>query len=189
LKASALSTRRLHLGCGIAGLGHGAKIYDNWTNIDIEGNGLTTFAWDLATPLPLPNASVQFIYSEHFIEHLSLAEGRLLLSECRRLLMHNGVLRMSTPDLVMLARMYVDGNVREWADMGWEPLTPCDLVNEGMRCWGHQYVYDESKLTALLRETGFRSVTRCAWRQSTHEPLTGLETRPYHGDLIVEASA
>ncbi len=189
LRASGLRTRRLHLACGIAGLGHGAKILPGWTNIDIEGNGTTTFAWNLTEPLPLPDRSVDCVYSEHFIEHLSLEDGRRLLADCRRVLAPGGVVRVSTPDLMALVRKYLEGDVREWTDMGWSPQTPCDLLNEGMRNWGHLYVYDEAKLSAELTSTGFASVRRCRWGDSAHEPLRGLETRPDHGDLILEAQA
>ncbi|NDE17198.1 methyltransferase domain-containing protein [bacterium] len=189
IRASVLRTRRLHLACGIAGLGHGAKLLSGWTNIDIEGDGKNTFAWNLTEPLPLSEGSVDGVYFEHFIEHLSLEEGRRLLAECRRLLAPGGVVRISTPDLVTLVRKYLEGDVREWADMGWEPKTPCDLLNEGMRNWFHLYVYDEVKLSAELVTAGFRGIVRCRWGESTHKPLCGLETRPDHGDLILEAQA
>jgi predicted SAM-dependent methyltransferase len=189
LRASGLRTRRLHLACGIVGLGHGAKILPGWTNIDIEGDGTNTFAWDLTVPLPLPNASVDCVYSEHFIEHLSLEAGRQLLADCHRVLAPGGVVRVSTPDLAALARKYLEGDVHEWDDMGWSPTTPCDLLNEGMRNWGHLYVYDEAKLSAELKAAGFASAYRCRWGESAQAPLRRLETRPDHGDLILEALA
>lgn len=186
LRASAIATRRLHLGCGIESLGHGAKVLAGWTNVDIEGDGVRTFAWDLTEPFPLPDGSIDFIYSEHFIEHVSLAAAMALLAECRRVLRRGGVVRLSTPDLKVLAEKYLAGDVREWRDVGWEPATPCDLLNEGLRNWGHCYVYDEPKLMALLGGAGFTDVARRSWGQSAHQPLSGIETRPDHGDLIVE---
>lgn len=186
LRTSALATRRLHLGCGIESLGHGAKVLAGWTNVDIEGDGVRTFAWDLTEPFPLPDGSIDFIYSEHFIEHVSLAAATALLAECRRVLGRGGIVRLSTPDLRVIAEKYLAGDVREWHDMGWEPATPCDLLNEGLRNWGHCYVYDEPKLVAVLRAAGFVDVVRQRWGRSAHESLTGLETRPDHGDLIVE---
>ena len=33
------------------------------------------FMWDLRKPLPLPENSVDFIYNEHFLEHLTADEG------------------------------------------------------------------------------------------------------------------
>lgn len=189
LRTSAAATRRLHLGCGIEGLGHGAKVLPGWTNIDIEGDQARTFAWDLARPLPIPDRSIEFIYSEHFIEHLSLTAGAGLLAECRRVLAPGGVVRLSTPDLHFIVEHYLAGETAEWRDMGWEPGTPCDLLNEGLRSWGHLYVYDEPKLISALVDAGFTLASRCRWGVSTHSPLQGLETRPDHGDLIVEGRA
>jgi predicted SAM-dependent methyltransferase len=187
LRAHAIATRRLHLGCGLVGLGHGAKILPGWTNIDLHGDGRSTFGWDLTRPLPLPDASIDYIYSEHFIEHLSLDHGLALARECRRVLTDDGVLRLSTPDLQTLIRAYRDGTLHEWADMGWRPASACDLLNEGLREWGHQYVYDHDKLGAMLRDSGFATVIPCAWGGSAHDLLCRLETRPYHADCIVEA--
>ncbi|HBB75181.1 MAG TPA: hypothetical protein DC048_12130 [Planctomycetaceae bacterium] len=188
VRASALVTRRLHLGCGLPGLGHGTKVLPGWTNIDLEGDGRTTFAWDLTRTLPFADQSVDFIYSEHFIEHLTLAQGQALLRECRRVLTPTGVLRLSTPELRTLVEKYLTAAVDEWADMGWKPSTPCDLLNEGLRLWGHQYVYDHYKLTSVLLTCGFAKVARCEWGSSTHKALRDLETRPNHGDCIVEAA-
>lgn len=189
LRSSAAATRRLHLGCGIESLGHGAKVLPGWTNIDIEGDGVRTFAWDLTSPFPVPDRSIDCIYSEHFIEHISLTDGAALLAECRRVLVPGGVVRLSTPDLRVLVEKYRVGETGEWRDMGWEPHTPCDLMNEGLRNWGHLYVYDEPKLIAVLTEAGFARASRCRWGVSAHPALQGLETRPDHGDLIVEGRA
>ena len=169
-------------------MGRGAKVLEGWTNIDIEGDGVSTFAWDLTRPFPIPDDSIDYIYSEHVIEHICLADGYSLLTECRRVLKPDGVVRLSTPDLHVLVEKYFAGAIGEWRDMGWHPLTPCDLLNEGLRSWGHLYVYDEPKLVAALKETGFARATRCRWGVSAHSPLHGLETRPDHGDLIVEGS-
>jgi predicted SAM-dependent methyltransferase len=71
----------------------------------------------------------------------------------------------------------------------WFPATLCRMVNEGMRCWGHVFLYDEAELVALLSECGFRDIRRVKWGESDHSELRGLESRPDFGDLIVEARA
>ena len=142
--------------------------------------------WDLK-PLPLKNHSIRLIYSEHFIEHISRDEALRLLRNCRALLADAGVLRISTPDLRRLAQDYRAGNIPVMPHVAWRPATPCAMINEGMRLWGHQFIYDEEELTSLLNAAGFSVVRRVRWRQSEHPELRNLETRPDFGDLILEA--
>jgi predicted SAM-dependent methyltransferase len=61
------------------------------------------------------------------------------------------------------------------------------MVNEGMRLWGHVFLYDEPELFSLLRECGFSDIRRVKWGESDHPELRGLESRPDFADLIVEA--
>lgn len=170
---------RLHLGCG-------PQVMTGWGNLDLDG-GPGSIAFDLTHPLPKPAGSVRFIYSEHFIEHLTQAFGASLLRECRRVLRSDGVLRISTPDLRFLVEVYRSGRTNEWNDMGWTPETPCRLLNESMRLWGHTFLYDEPELKGVLSEAGFSRIERVKHRQSRHSDLAGLETRPFHHDLIIEA--
>jgi hypothetical protein len=67
------------------------------------------------------------------------------------------------------------------------PATLCDLLNEGMRSWGNQYVFDRPRLIECLQQAGFARVASVPWRQSALPALQNLERRPFHGDLIVEA--
>jgi predicted SAM-dependent methyltransferase len=170
----------LHFGCG-------DHILAGWANIDLDGSA-DVIPLDLSEPLPLADATVRYIFSEHFIEHIPQPVAEALLRECRRVLEPDGVLRISTPDLRRLVREYFDGNTREFVDVGWEPETPAQMMNQGLRLWGHQFVYDAPELEALLRRCGFSAVTSVEWRESTHDALRGLEVRPYHGELIVEAT-
>lgn len=169
---------RLHLGCG-------PNVLSGWVNMDIEPRP-GVVAWDLNRGLPFENASVSLIYSEHMIEHLDYPHATMLFQECYRSLAPGGILRVSTPDLGVLVDAYSKRCVAEWRDVGWVAETPCDLVNEGMRSWGHQYVFDGEKLARSLEAAGFQ-VQRAPWRVSAIEPLQNLETRPFHGDLIFEA--
>lgn len=170
---------RLHLGCG-------PNVLPGWGNLDVAG-GPGSIRHDLRQPLPKSDSSVRYIYTEHFIEHIEREDGARLMRECRRVLTEDGVLRVSTPDLRFIVHEYESGQLDEWADMDWRPTSSCRLLNESMRLWGHVFLYDEAELRQMLGEAGFRSVHRVAYRESAHAPLAGLETRPFHKDLIVEA--
>ena len=177
---SSRGARKIHLGCG-------GNVLDGWANLDMDGpRGVVRF--DLNRPLPFPSGSAELVYSEHFVEHVRKDQATALLAECGRVLRPGGVLRVSTPDLAVLVEEYRAGRVGEWSDMQWNPASPCDLINEGMRLWGHLYVWDEAELTAALRRSGFTSVRRVSWHESAHRDLRGLESRPFHGDLILEAT-
>jgi len=169
---------KLHLGCG-------PHIFPGWKNYDLEP-GPGGIKCDLSRALPIDSASVDFIFSEHFIEHLSRDQGAAFLRECYRVLKPGGVIRISTPDLLQLIYCYLNDIITDWAPT-WAPRTPARLVNEGMRLWGHQFIYDGDELSLALTEAGFKSIAGWDWRDSDHADLKNLEVRPYIGDLILEA--
>jgi len=98
------------------------------------------------------------------------------------------VIRISTPDLAKLVADYQAGRVVRMEHGEWFPETPCRMVNEGMRLWGHTFLYDEPELIALLQECGFSDIRRAKRGESDYSELRDLESRPDFGDLIVEAS-
>jgi predicted SAM-dependent methyltransferase len=179
VRAELAGHTRLHLACG-------TNVLEGWANIELQGHG-PVIGWDLTRPLPIESGTVDFIFHEHFLEHLDLARGRALTQECWRLLRPGGVLRVSTPDLRKLVDEYLAGRLTEWADVNWVSETPCQLLNEGMRLWDHQFLYDFQELRDLLRGCGFAHVARADRHMSRHPELCRLECRPYHGELIFEA--
>jgi predicted SAM-dependent methyltransferase len=170
---------KLHLGCG-------PHLIPGWANIDIGGRHV--IAWDLRWPLPIKPRTIRFIYSEHFIEHITREDAVRIFRQCKSLLSDGGVLRLSTPDLRALAEDYCAGIFRKLPHADWNPATPCVMMNEGMREWGHTFVYDRPELHAALKEAGFTNVRDVTWRQSDHPELRDLESRPDCRDLIIEAS-
>ena len=169
LVASAGSVR-LHLGCG-------PRILPGWANIDIGLHADVTL--DLCRPIPLPDDSVDYVFSEDFIEHLSFKMGSGVLRECARVLRPGGVLRLATPDLTRFAQEYL---ARSEPGLAWYRaefpglVTHAQMFNAGMRAWGHRFLYDEETLRFVLEPLGF-SVVRTAFGQSTVEALRGLEVR------------
>lgn len=179
IRAALAKSGRLHLGCG-------SVVMEGWVNVDLEpGSG--GFKWDLTQPIPGDGASASLVFAEHFIEHIDWNDGQRLMADCRRLLCNGGILRLSTPDLKFLVEEYLRGRTTEWSDMGWTPETPCQMLNEGMRSWGHQYLYDRTELHRALVLAGFSAVRDVGWRRSEHPELQRLECRPWHRELIVEA--
>ena len=81
---------RLHIGCG-------QQAMAGWINIDNQGLPGVDQVLDVRNGLPF--SGVAAIYAEHFLEHLSLDDGLGFLTECRRVLSGDGILRLSTPSL------------------------------------------------------------------------------------------
>lgn len=134
---------------------------------------------DLRNPLPLADQSVDYIYSEDFLEHLNLESGRALLAECARVLRPNGTLRLATPDLARFARAYLERSERSlsWYRAQFPGIsTFAHMFNAGMRAWGHQFLYDEETLRAELEPLGF-DVQRVQYNESPDPQLRGLELR------------
>ena len=167
-------------------LGAGPNPLPGWGNVDLIGENLR---WDLTRPLPLKSRSIKFVYSEHFIEHVTRDQAVMILTNCRKAMVSGGVIRLSTPDLKKLVSDYLEGHLIRMEHGEWYPKTLCGMVNEGVRDWGHQFIYDEPELRAVLEESGFTQIERVRWGESRHPELSGLETRPDFADLIVEAVA
>lgn len=170
---------KLHLGCG-------QIIKPGWENLDLEP-GAGGRSVDLTKPLPYPSGTVEAVFSEHFIEHITQEQGKALLRECHRVLIPGKWVRVSTPNLYVLAKDYLYDNTSRWQQTGWEPMTPAELLNQGMRFWGHQYLYDARELTRAFHRAGFTNVRLVEWRKSQLDELNELEARTFLDDLIMEA--
>lgn len=135
-----LGIRGLHCGCG--------SIYlkGEWCNTDLaklsDGQGnesqsgeivMVNDEWyymehDVATAFPFDDEVFDWIYSEHFIEHITPRQATFWLKEARRMLKPGGVVRISTP------------NMRKYMDINYE--TPALFFRE-----------HHSRLIDLLQET------------------------------------
>lgn len=172
---------KLNLGCG-------PHAMMDWINYDIKTEpGSMVIRLDLSQgQLPHRDSSVDHIFSEHFIEHITRPQCERLMRDCLRVLRPGGIIRLSTPDLRYLCARYMTRDT--WSIPGiWEPKGPCAMMNEGMRLWDHQWLYDAEDITELLRSVGFGWPRFYKWKDSDHSELRGLEIRTDNKDLIIEA--
>jgi predicted SAM-dependent methyltransferase len=107
-----------------------------------------------------------------------------MLRECLRVLRPNGRIRIATPDLAQLLRLYAnpdaDGEryVRFMTDRFLPDVpgySPVFVINLCMRVAGHQFVYDGATLEAALLEAGFTDVERLAPGVSRAPELQGID--------------
>lgn len=168
----------LHLGCG-------ERLMPGWYNLDIEPppGGIRQ---DLTKRLPYLDDSVDLIFTEHFIEHVTFEEGFALMKECVRVLKKDGRIRVSTPDLRHLVECYISDELIDIPGI-WSPWCGAAMVNEALSKWGHKFVHDFESLSLMLQRAGFRDVEPMEYRKSDFPALCALEHRPYMGELILEA--
>ncbi|HSP16785.1 MAG TPA: methyltransferase domain-containing protein [Thermoanaerobaculia bacterium] len=162
---------RLHIGCG-------SEAIRGWTNVDIASGPGVDVVLDVRQPWPF--AGVESIFAEHFIEHLSLADGMVFLRSARAALRPDGVLRLSTPNLDWVWSTHYKPPAALTPE---ERLLGCMEMNRAFHGWGHQFLYNLTTLEHALRAAGFRDVAPRAYGESPVAALRGLERHERHKDL------
>jgi len=176
---------KLHVGCG-------RNYKDGWINIDNRSRAKKDISLYLRRVIPFPDNSIDFIYNEHFIEHLSYDYGFCFLKESYRILKPGGVIRTAFPDLDTLIDSYLKDYWRqmEWVKLikaQWYP-SGCFMLNKCLREGGlHLYMYNLSELTRRLIEAGFGQdkIYDCKVNQSSYPELREIEKRT--DSTVVEA--
>jgi len=168
-------------------LGTGSNPHEGWLNTDVEDyRGANEVIYlDIRKRLPLPDDSIDVVFSEHSIEHIGYAEGLHCLREGHRVLRSGGRIRVATPSLRRLARLYdTDLTDLQQRYLRWStdvfiehadvPL-PGFVVNNMLRNFGHRFVYDDQTLRHALETAGFVDVTEWPVGESDDPALVGLE--------------
>ena len=175
------SIPRLHIGGG-------NRLLDGWLNSDLAPPLADVIVLDATKIYPFKDATFNYIFSEHMIEHVPYASGSSMLKECFRVLKPGGKIRISTPDLRFLIDLYNSGDRRsaiqneylQWATNSFihsAPFyDPVFVINNFMRDWGHLFIYDEVILKHNLRQAGFADITRRELNSSQDELLCNLES-------------
>jgi SAM-dependent methyltransferase len=152
---------------------------------------------DARRRLPFPSNSLDFAFSEHFLEHLTFGEALRFLAEVRRILKPGGVLRASLPDFRKLVRLYLrhDGDylsqfhaqLLEWTPRprdGWldgrSRLLPAEAMNVHLYGFDHHALWDAELLMEITRALGFTECTEQPAGESPYPELRGLER---HGEV------
>lgn len=164
--------------------GSGPHPLEGWINVDFDPSCRPDVIADFGQALPFPTGAVDFIFSEDTIAYLGLDGVRGFLAECRRILKPDGAMRVLTPDLAKLARMYVDDGaalVDLWNRSVGVPVTTgtaCEVLNLAIELAG-RFQFDSPTLMKLARDAGFEAV-RVGYRESRFAQLAALDMRLPH---------
>lgn len=207
--------KKLNIGCGLS-------VHDDWINIDNSLNAklskyprfkylLYKFGifpkeyYDIKWPdnilvhnvkkgLPYKDNEVDFIFSSHFIEHLTKEEAKMFLKECLRTLKPGGLIRLSTPDLWILINNYLSDFKKEniLASENLLNLITSDkkekkhIVNLIYNDDRHWMIYDEFSLSNLLKSAGFKEIKKRNYKEGKMPDIDFLDNRPAES-LYMEA--
>ena len=175
-------------------IGAGPNLLDGWLNTTLQPIKKGSIHLNAIQSYPLPDASVDYIFSEHMIEHLTFPQGQRMLTECFRVMKEGGRIRIATPDLKQIIRLYTHPDqadssaYREWLLRSFMPndLTnqqhPCFALNKMFYGWdNHIFIYDYDTLAYALEQSGFHNVRAYQPKQSDDPHLSNLE---HHGEVL-----
>jgi predicted SAM-dependent methyltransferase len=159
---------------------------DGWLNADLDAFP-GVYQMDATKRFPFRDAQFQFVFTEHMIEHLPYASGKLMLGECFRTMRPGGRIRIVTPNLAVLVGLY-DPSRSKLATSYIEHMngtfathaprhSASFVINTFFREWGHQFIYDDESLSALMREVGFEDIRRQELGMSEHAEFRSLENQ------------
>lgn len=182
---------RVHLGCGATRL-------PGWLNTDVSwraGHYL-----DASRPWPI-TSPVEAVYADNVVEHFSLDNARRVFRHAFDAMAPGAVIRLATPDVEAIARIYlgeagaeaIDACVSHDRASGYALEHRVDLLRVTFTAAGHHlgYLFDFDSLRAELLDAGFIDVQRKQPGHSAYPHLRNLERRTAPAEvaraLVVEA--
>lgn len=175
--------RKLNIGCG-------GNALPGWLNGDIRPRGDGVIYLDATESLPLPDASVHYVFSEHLVQDLTYPELQRFLAEQARVLVPGGRIRISGPDLMQVVltfgaepdslaaryRKWAIAHHFKWADGEFASFTVNQLFEQ---CRG--FVPDRDTLRHALSVAGFVDIITQRVGRSDDPALRDLER---HGTAL-----
>lgn len=133
-----------------------------WTTVDLRGSDI---AHDLRRGIPLPNNTVDKIYTSHLFEHIPYKDLISLLEECYRVLKKGGELSVCVPNAGYYIRAYYEQKIFRDLSDAYQPAVVdtnsfLDQVNYVAYMGDeHKYMFDEENLVNTLKVAPFEKVS------------------------------
>ena len=157
-------------------IGSGSQPLEGFLNIDIVGT--PDLLWDVRTGLPFDTDSLDFILSEHFLEHIDRENSvPFVLQEMFRVLKNGSSIIIGVPDTYGAARAILE-NDKQTADhlyasyLKREQASKTSFFHFDLVCLlshdfyadktynPHFWGYSEESLTELMKQAGFSNIVR-----------------------------
>ncbi len=169
-------------------IGSNNVLLDDWVNMDIlDIPGVIKY--DARGTIPYDDNSVDFIFSEHFIEHLNESEANYFFSECYRVLRPDSVMRTATFNINDIMKICLDWDKHKnsYSNGIFKDKGAIDFFNlavyEGNL---HHYMYDHKEMIRIIKRAGFTKFNTPLRGSSSYLDLKNLEWRE-NSTCIVEA--
>jgi predicted SAM-dependent methyltransferase len=120
-----------------------------WENYDTDIN--------IVDVLPFPKTTIDFIFIEHGIEHITQSEALSFFRECNRILKPGGVIRVTFPDV---SRCFNLECIERYNLLWGKKYHEIKLINTlmiNMIGWGHKAFWDCTTMRAALSINEFNT--------------------------------
>ncbi len=175
-------------------IGTSERILPGWFSVDLQPFYPGQYFMDATKGFPFPDAAFAFVRSEHMIEHVPFAAGMHMLRECHRVLRSGEIVRIATPDLRKLARLYDEppspaqkayrDAICNHARDTYGSDQPGVVINHMHQYEGHDFIYDSGTLGEGLAKAGFVEVIECAPGVSAHAVFAGTDAHVAADDWV-----
>lgn len=167
----------------------------HWCGAPAGWTALRQWDQDITKPLAYGDGTVDAIFTEHVVEHVGFADALHFMRESLRVLRPGGIFRCVAPmvDAFVgyrdddLSRRYANDTLKQFygdehrqlqslgLGLDYDPLP--FLVDGLVRKHGHQFIWSERLMCAVLFKLGFREVAVAKAGFSLFDATTCLERR------------
>jgi len=155
-----MTVRRMNWGCG-------CDRHEGWLNTDRRMLRGVDVCADIRWGLPFPDASFEYIASNHALQMLAYGELIPALGELRRVLRPGGVLRMGLPDMDRAIDAYRAGDPGYFYVPDDDAATLGGKLSVQLTWYGSsQALFNFDYARELLEKAGFNDITRSSFRHS-----------------------